>query len=79
MKRGRSREADRIAAADHRQAAANQLSIARISSSRLLAGEKSKPNQELQCVRKEFQIRAGVLQSAIADARPSRFRRCVKS
>lgn len=64
MKRGRSREADRI----QQQIAAKQQQINQYRQNlkqQLLAGEKSKPNQELQGLRKEFQIRAGILNTQI--------------
>ncbi len=60
MKRGRSKEADRI----QQQIAAKQQQINQYRAqlkSQLMAGEKSKPNQDLQRIRKEFQIRAGLL------------------
>ena len=65
MKRGRSREADRLQALIN----AKQQAIAQYKDQmkRSISGqEKSKPNQQLQMFRKEFQIRAGVLQQQIA-------------
>jgi polysaccharide biosynthesis transport protein len=64
MKRGRSREADRL----QQQIAAKQQQISQYRNNlkaQILQGEKGKPNQQLQSVRKEFQIRAGLLNSQI--------------
>lgn len=65
MKHGRSREGDRLRA----QISAQQRAIAQYKQQMKqgIAGqEKSKPNQQLQLLRKEFGIRAGVLQQQIA-------------
>lgn len=65
MKYGRSKEGDRLRA----QISAQQQAIAsyKAEMKRGIAGqEKSKPNQQLQMLRKEFQIRAGLLQQQIA-------------
>jgi len=65
MKYGRSKEADRLQA----QINAKQQAIAQYKAQMKqgIAGqEKSKPNQQLQLLRKEFSIRASVLQQQIA-------------
>ncbi len=65
MKRGRSKEADRL----QQQINAKQQQMAQYKAQlkQQVAGqEKSKPNQQLLSVRKEFQIRAGVLQQQLA-------------
>jgi capsular exopolysaccharide synthesis family protein len=70
MKRGRSREGDRLQA----QINAKQQAIAQYKEQmkRSIAGqEKSKPNQQLQFLRKEFQIRAGMFQQQIANIEKS--------
>lgn len=65
MKRGRSKEADRL----QQQINAKQQQIAQYRATmkgQMSGQEKSKPNQQLLSVRKEFQIRAGVLQQQLA-------------
>jgi capsular exopolysaccharide synthesis family protein len=65
MKRGRSKEADRLAA----QINAKQQQIAQYKAqmkAQISGQEKGKPNQELLRVRKEFQVRAGMLQQRLA-------------
>ena len=62
MRGGRSKEADRLAA----QIQAKQQQIAQYKAqlkAQISGQEKGKPNQQLQSLRKEFQIRGGVLQS----------------
>jgi capsular exopolysaccharide synthesis family protein len=64
MKYNKSREADRLA----QQINAKQQEIDQYRAqlkAQMLGTEKSKPSQDLQRVRKEFQIRAGVLQQQI--------------
>jgi capsular exopolysaccharide synthesis family protein len=70
MKYGGSKEADRLQA----QINAKQRAIAQYKEQmkRSIAGqEKSKPNQQLQFLRKEFQIRAGMFQQQIANIEKS--------
>jgi capsular exopolysaccharide synthesis family protein len=65
MKRGRSKEADRL----KQQISAKQQQMAQYKAqlrSQMLGQEKSKPNQQLLAVRREFQIRASVLQQQLA-------------
>lgn len=63
--KNRSKESDRLAALINAKQRA--ISDYKASMKRSIAGqEKSKPNQQLQLLRKEFQIRAGVLQQQIA-------------
>lgn len=65
MKNGRSREGDRLKQA----IAAKQRAISQYKESMKaqIAGQQNgKPNQQLQAIRKEFQVRAGMYQSQIA-------------
>ncbi len=64
MKGGRSREADRLAA----QVNAKKQQIAQYKSQlkqQMMGAQSGQPNPQLQSLRKEFQIRAGVLQSQV--------------
>lgn len=65
MKGGRSRERDRIAALIQ----AKQQAIAQYKAhmkSQIAGQAQGQPNQQLQFLRKEFQVRAGVMQQQIA-------------
>jgi succinoglycan biosynthesis transport protein ExoP len=65
MKRGRSKEADRLTAQIN--AKNQQIAQYKARMKQQMSGEASgKPNPQLQSLRKEFQIRAGVLQSQAA-------------